>query len=226
MVQIANFLPGIVLALIALIELGFFLFFWRYEKTITIKAYLGFIAGVILWVGSNSIAYLHGDGDISFILRFAYFGGTLVASSFIVFIHAFPHPRSRYIHVLKYFPFVACAVFGILLFGTQTFYRVFELHNGVMSNVTYGISAKIWSVFFVATWIFGLVELLRRHRRSEGFERRRFRYLMIGVVFSLIIGVTTDVVLPLFNLIHYGWFGPGMSVVWLWFSVKAVRVTS
>lgn len=224
MVELVNFLPGIGLLLIALVELGLFIFFWRYEKTVTIKAYLGFIAGIILWVGSNAIAYLHGDGDISFILRFAYLGGTLVASSFIVFIHAFPHPTGRYINILKYLPFVACAIFGTLLFWGDSFYRLFELQNGVMTNTTYGITAKIWTIFFLVAWLFGLYELIHRNRRAAGVERRRFQYLMIGVVFSLVVGVTTDVVLPLFNLIHQGWLGPGMSVVWLWFSVKAVRL--
>lgn len=223
MVKLVNFLPGIGLLLIALVELGLFAFFWRYEKTITIKAYLAFIAGIILWVGSNAVAYLHGDGDVSLILRFAYLGGTLVASSFIVFIHAFPHPKSQFIHTLKYFPIVACLVFAALLFWGDSFYRLFELRDGVMSNTSYGISAKIWTAFFIITWLFGLFELIQRHQHSAGAEQRRLRYVMIGVVFSLVIGVTTDVVLPLFNLFHQGWFGPAMSIVWLWFSVRAIR---
>ncbi|MBI3956819.1 MAG: hypothetical protein HY340_02415 [Candidatus Kerfeldbacteria bacterium] len=220
----ANFIPGILLSIIALMEFGLFFYFLRYEKTHSIRAYLIFIAGVIIWVGSNGISLLVGEGDVTFGQKFAYLGGTIIATSFLYFIHSFPHPLNRTIFWLRHLWWVSAIVFGYLLFFTNTFLeRQILLNDGVMQTSP-GAALWVWSIFFLIVWGFGLAELIRRFRLFAGMDRIRLRYLLVGVTVSLFVGIITDVILPLTSVQHFAWEGPLLSVIWLWFSVRAVRV--
>ncbi len=215
---------GIVVLLIGLTEVGLFIYFLRYQKTITIKAYLAFIGGVAMWVLANAISQLQGSGDVSFNEKFAYLGGTILTTSFLVFIHAFPYPKSTFINRLKYFPILATGFFGYLLFFTKSFYDQLEL-KGYFSEwgkASWGL--YVWTIFMLMVWILALIELIRRFRDASGDDRKRLKYLLIGVGISAFIGVTTDVIAPLFlNGIILA-LASASSIIWLWFTVKAVRV--
>ena len=226
MVEISNFLPGIILLLIAPIELGLFIFFWRYEKTITIKAYLAFIAGVILWVGANGVSLIVGDGDVTAIQKFTFLGGVLITSGFLLFIYCFPYPRSKAVAVLKYLPLVATVLFGLWIFIGDSFLgeESITLKQGILQTQPEAVGIWVWSVFVVLAWLASVIELIRRYLKTAGVEKRRLRYLVVGVIISGVVGIASDVVFPLASIQYFAWLGSGFSIVWLWFSVKAVRV--
>ena len=226
MVEISNFLPGVILLLIAGFEIALFVFFWRYEKTITIKAYLIFIAGVILWVGANGISMIIGNGDVTFVQKFTYLGGTLITAGFLLFVYCFPYPQSRMVHYLKYLPLISGIIFGAWFFLGNSFFaaRSIILEDGIMRTTLISKGLLVWTIFFLIVWVLAIIELIRRFHSAVGNEKRRLYYLLIGVIISLFIGTITDVILPIANVAHYAWLGSGFSIVWLWFSVKAVMV--
>lgn len=226
MVEVANFLPGIILLLIALIELGLFVFFWRYEKTITIRAYLVFIAGVILWVAANGLTLITGNGDVTSIQKFTFLGGTLITTGFLLFIFCFPFPRSRIVHTLQYLPLLATTVFAYWLFVGDSFFGggMITLENGILETQKQSTGIIIWSVSIVAAWLASVIELQRRFIRSSGIDRRRLLYILVGVVISGVVGIVSDVIFPLVSAPYFAWLGSGFSIVWLWFTVKAVKV--
>ncbi|MFH1235995.1 MAG: histidine kinase N-terminal 7TM domain-containing protein [Parcubacteria group bacterium] len=226
MVNVANFLPGIILLLIAGFEIGLFVFFWRYEKTITIKAYLAFIAGVILWVGANGVSLVVGNGDVSSIQKFTFLGGALITSDLLLFIYCFPYPRSKFVYVLKYLPFVSMVLFGLWLFTGNSFIGAesIDLQDGVLQTHSQSAGILAWSVFLVVAWMISAFELIRRFLSASGVDRKRLYYLLVGVSISGVVGIVSDVIFPLVSLPYFAWLGSGFSIVWLWFSVKAVRV--
>jgi hypothetical protein len=160
----SNFIPGIILLIIAIAEIGLFLYFFRYQKTITINAYLAFIGGVIIWVASNNASYLHGDGDITVMQKIAFLGGTILSAAFLLFIHTFPHPVSRIFRVLIGLSVVSTLIFSCLLFLTDLFLnkKGVLLSNGLYDTVGRGPVVWIWSLFILALWILSAIELLRR----------------------------------------------------------------
>lgn len=103
---------GSVLSLVALAELGLFIYFLRYEKTIAIKAFMEVIFGTALWVGGNAISIFSSQGNPLLPDNFTYLGGTLLATSFLVFIHSFPYPKTHFIQTLQNIPLVAVSKFG------------------------------------------------------------------------------------------------------------------
>lgn len=217
-------LPGTFLLVVAVADTVLFFYFLRYEKTITIKAYLAFISGVFFWVFGNAISYFSVNPDITFFQKLTYLGGTLLASSFLLFIHSFPYPRSRAIEKLRYLPFVVTIITAFFLFATNTVVKHTVLVQGRSFMMQTQPGLFIWSFVFIIIWTLAAYELIRRFRRETGDARNRLRYLTIGVSISLVVGIVTDVIVPLTSIQNFPWVGPGFSVVWLWFTVKAVRV--
>lgn len=213
-------IPGAV----ALAEIGLLVYFIRfYQKTITIRFFILVIAGTILWVGSNAIAALSATGDISFFERFAYLGGTLLTTSFLVFVYAFPYPKSQFIQTLQYLPIVSSIFFGYLVFFTDTFFSKITIDHGVSTMVRQGLSLYVWTAFFMVVWFLAVRELVRRYRESVADVRQRLRYLLIGVGISLFVGVISDVIMPLITKRDYLTVASSFSVVWLIFIIKGIR---
>lgn len=220
-----NVIIGSILLLVALAEFGLLIFFLRYVRTITILSYLGFIAGIALWVGANGISFLQIEGDITSIQKFAYLGGTLLISSFLVFAHSFPYPVHKSINTLKYFPVIAVMVFGYMLFGSNYFFSTEHYFlKGYDMIVTRSSGLSVWTVFFLVVWALAVYELLCRYRQPQTTQKLRIYYLLIGIAITSVIGITSDVIMPYFAIPNYAWVGPLFSVVWVWFTVKAVRV--
>lgn len=219
-----NVIIGSILLLVALAEFGLLIFFSRYVRTITIWSYLGFIAGVILWVGANAVSFFQIEGDITSLQKFAYFGGTIFVSSFLVFAHSFPYPVHKLINTLKYYPLVASAFFAYLLFGSNHFFPTGHIVlQGNYMSTTRSAGLMIWTIFFLVTWALAVYALVHRYRQPATTQKRRIYYLLIGIAISSIIGIATDVIMPYFAIQHHAWIGPLFSVVWIWFTVKAVR---
>lgn len=220
-----NVIIGYILLLVTLAELGLLIFFSRYVRTITIWSYLGFIAGVILWVGANAISFLQIGGDITNIQKFAYLGGTILASSFLVFSHSFPYPVHKIINTVKYYPFVVIPIFIYFLFGSNNFFAPGDIIlQGSNLSVSGTPGLKIWTIFFLLTWVFAVYALIHRYRQPHTTSKQRIYYLLVGIGFSSLVSIATDVIMPLYSIQYFAWFGSLFSVVWMWFTVKAVRI--
>lgn len=215
---------GITLLAIALADAVLFFYFLRYEKTITIKAYLAFIAGVFLWVLSNALSYLSNSSDITLFQKFSYLGGTIITASFLLFIHSFPFPTGRIVHALKWFAVAFSIIVAILLFGTDVLVSHIEMVGGKAFQFVVQPGLIIWSFLFVILWTLAVYELIQRYVGAAGETRKRLQYLVIGISISLVMGLISDVIFPLTAIQNYPWIGPTFSLVWLWYSVKAVRV--
>lgn len=214
---------GSVLSAVAIAELGLFIYFLRYEKTESTKAFLWVILGTVIWVGANAIAAFHSNADVTFIEKFTYFGGTILSTSFLVFINAFPYPKSDFIKTLKYLPLVSTIFFGYTLFFTTTFLGELSINNGFSTEAQQGLSLYIWTVFFLVVWALSLKELIIRFKENIGETRRRLLYLLIGISISLFVGVISDVIFPLFNATTFLPLASSFSVVWLIFMIKGIR---
>lgn len=221
-VELENFLPAVLLTIVTIAEIGFFVYFLRYQKTITIQAFLALIAGVILWVASNAFSFFLGNGDVTFPQKFAYIGGTIIPFAFLVFVYSFPYPIYKSVFFLKKIAIGAVLVFTSLFLFTESFHA--EMKNGIIPTTKQGVILWTWAALFLIVWLAGAIELFRRYFRSSGETHLRLRYLLYGVVISSVVGILTDVIFPVTMTVHYAWLGPAASLVWLGFSIKAVRV--
>lgn len=215
---------GLLLAAVTVLEILIFIYFYRYEKSLAIKAYLAVIAGVVIWVGSNCLTLFSANVDVTILQKFTWLGGTLLTSSFLLFIYSFPYPKGNNIKVLSFFPALSTFFFGYLLFFTDSFVTKIELvGTGTAINKT-SISLWTWSIFFLLTWIFALRKLIQRYHESEGQTRYRIKNLVIGISISLLASIVLDVLMPLIGHQNIIWVSPALSIVWLGLTVKAVRI--
>lgn len=201
----------------------FFYFFTKYQKTLGIKALLGVIGGIVVWVAANGVAIFLG-GDVTFIEKFAYLGGTLLTSSFLLFIFSFPYPKNHSIEALQYLPMVSVVFFGYLLFFTDTFLRKLTVFGNSSSFIEQnGLSLWVFSMFIIIVWILAFRELQKRYREQIGETKERLRLLLIGVYISLFIGIVSDILFPLFYKRTFAGLASLFSLVWLIFMIKAIR---
>jgi len=79
-------------------------------------------------------------------------------------------------------------------------------------EVVYGIGNSLFGVYFGLCFLAAFFSLGINWKKARGRRRLQFRYLFLGIFLSSIIGVTTNLILPLMGTSLYNRIGPAGTV--------------
>ena len=203
MISISGILVGLVLA--AMIALGAFTFLNNpRERT---NSFFGLICiALAAWVEVNYMAGLDLGNSLLW-SRLAFMAVTVVLLGFVLFANSFP--RSTIKDPLFDWGAVSVGFIITLLCFAPDFIPAITITHGISNVVTgplYPLFLAYFSVYAVVT--IGL--LIISFRQSVGSDRERLRYVLTGVILTLIFASTTNLFLPLAlgnnDLANYGGF--------------------
>ncbi len=137
-----------------------------------------------------------------------------------LFIKAFPKPE------LKINKIVAS-----LLIGTTLLVQAIAFTPLLFSKVTItdqvtptpGPGIPLFALLFVGVPIAGLVQLIRKYRKSSGLEKLQIKYLIVGITetFALLI-LTNFIAVVVFHYSGFVIFGPMFSLILVGFITYAI----
>ena len=175
-----------------------------------------------LWVAAIVAVNLSGTeaaaanaGDAVFV------GSNLIAASLVWFGALFPGASHRPGPILKTFVFsgiilAAMAPTGAFVIGNH--------RSGTGEWVpVYGPLFTVASAYFCLSALYFLGSAVQRLRRTSGLARHQVQYMLLGMSLSLAVGITTNLVFPLFlHNSQYQEVGPTASPFFVIFSGYAI----
>jgi PAS domain S-box-containing protein len=226
--------------LVALIEISVASVIGLGSRERAAKAFVFFIGVHILWIISHG--FFHGiDPNVAistvglfkffhittgqqiatFFVQLNFFLGGVIASLFYYFTLTFPKndkPRDFVLPTIVFINtvmFFACFYFGNVVNNAQYIGNIFGGENqGWKWN--YGNMRYLFDIIFDGFFILGLYTLYKKSKiTSDTLEKTRLRFMLWGLVTSILPSSIVNVILPNLGNFNYDWLGPISSLLWM-----------
>jgi nitrogen-specific signal transduction histidine kinase len=95
-------------------------------------------------------------------------------------------------------------------------------HTELGFRTSYGYAYPYFSVFVFSCIFFGLFSLVTNYKNSTGIERLQIKYCFLGIFFSSIIAIFTNLVLPLLGTSKLSGLGPSFTIIMVTFIAYSI----
>ena len=209
---------SIILIIIAIVEfiLGFYILI-RKQGEIA-RVYGLFVFGVIVWVLSLGLELGLKNLDYAFLAsNFTYVAAACIASIFVYFSLVFPF-KTRPLKKLDFLAIISPGIIVLLLIlFTDLLTKELIVHDWGRET-TLGAAYHFYSIYFLGFMTWGLVNLFKKYKISDGVHRWQIKYFLWGIIISLAFGLFFDLILPWFGNYKLVHIGAEASIVWLGFT--------
>jgi len=146
-----------------------------------------------------------------------FLGPIIIPVAFFYFSHFFPN-RYPIINAFENYIIISIAIGLLLIVPTNIIVK------GILPTreVAYGIGNLIYGVYFFFYVSYGFGILAYKYVKSKGIEHTQLSYVLLGMFISTIIGVATNLVLPLLGTSKYNALGPSLSFIFVCFTAYAI----
>lgn len=180
----------------------------RGRGQLTNQTFFFFAVSVAAWSIAMVLFRSATSAESAFVTaRFLYVVAALIPLAFVYFSFAFEITRT-YSFTAKFLvaiPTVVVLVLaivpGLLIYGVKQRPGL----EPVIQFDPYFHFVYLLYVCLYATAVF--IVLLTRFLKSEGMARNRIYYILVGTSLPWTVGITTNVILPLFDNFDYNWMG-------------------
>jgi signal transduction histidine kinase len=163
------------------------------------------------WIFSGLMTYLHkGDPLMVFWARMSFSAAGIIAFAFLCFALLFPGDRRKLNFTQLLLLALPCLFFIVVSFGTDQIVSSLGSGNKMFH---YGPLYLLFSLYLIGYFIFGFVSLINTVRRSIGIERLQIKYVLLSMFFTVSIGVTANLFLPMAGIATFNWLGPTSTVI-------------
>ena len=187
--------------------------YFRQRHNPTNLAFVVFTTGISLWALTNALFQLTTDPTLGVVSALAsYYAGICIALPFYSFGANFPQPltiseQKKLATKLWVFGLIWGAVIGIPGITLQDV--VYDPTGRIITGpglFFYGASI----VFFI---FMGIWRLWRKRHAAQAIERRQINFILVGALFSFLLGMICNFVLPVFGNYSLVWLGPDFTLV-------------
>jgi Signal transduction histidine kinase involved in nitrogen fixation and metabolism regulation len=176
------------------------------------RSFALFAISVACWSGSQVTNLLGGEPAV-FWARFSFLMGGTTVLGLALFFNTFPFdnalPRTK--------PFFVIAVSAVLIsiLSTTSPWIVASAYNTSRGRVlTYGPLYPAFAAYVFACIGYSLVLIVKRTRSARGAERQQLTYLFIALLVPGLLGISTNLVIPLVTRSsQFSQYGPLFSVL-------------
>jgi len=176
------------------------------------RSFALFAISVACWSGAQVTNILGGEPAV-FWARWSFFMGGTTVLGLVLFFHTFPFdnalPRSKM--------FISIAVWAVAtsILSTVSPWVVASATNTPRGRLlTYGPLYPVFAAYVFACIGYSLVLIVRRTRAARGAERQQLTYLFIALLVPGLLGISTNLVVPLITRSsQFSQYGPLFSVL-------------
>lgn len=167
---------------------------------------------VFLWNITLALFQFIPSGSLS------YFMGLILYSSvcfipyfFLLFVLTFP---SEKINIQKKELILLTIPLGITIILTLAGFVLRDVEQtGSYKTITFGGGYFTFGLYLISYFIFAFINLTRKYLKSYGLIRTHTKFLLISIAASAIIGLTTNLILPIFGYFQFMWVGTLATVI-------------
>lgn len=218
-----HYLFGIVLIVISSLELflSVYLTVTNYRNEIR-RWYSLFTFCISIWVGSLGLSLIFTTKEaVTVVGYFPWISGICAVVALLGFSWVFPVKTKRLTFLQWLILLLPILIFSILIFSSfapvvqETQLTKWRTNEKGPSYNLYNISITIFIL-----WAF--INLLRKHRISDGIHKWQLKYLIVGIAISSFAVIMANILMPWLKIAEWELFesfiGPTLSIVWLGFT--------
>jgi hypothetical protein len=169
--------------------------------------------GGSIWVVSNALDYVL---ILTILTKLTYFGAILIATGLLYFSVYFPFQQFRLNNLKHLLIILPGAILSVLLFFTPLLIDHIVADG---KSAVFGPVYHVFNVFFAIYLIVAVVLFARKYRNADGLHRWQLNMIFWAMIFSLIAGIITNLILPwVFDVWTLGWVGPMFSIIYFSFT--------
>jgi two-component system NtrC family sensor kinase len=173
------------------------------------------IFSVLAWAAAGwalsffMVYFLKDSFSMLFWGRMGFAASGIIPTAFLFFAMLFPSEErkinSKYLGLL--------ALPSVFFLGLSFTDRIVHSLGSGPKMFHYGSFYAPFSVYLSSYFIFGFAFLISTYRRSIGIERLQIKYVLLGMFFTAMLGVTTNLFLPMSGVSQFNWLGPTFTVI-------------
>lgn len=199
---------AVLIVLVLNFSLGIFVFLTKRESKVNQYFFLFSIAAT-LW-GLTMIFYrsMAGLPDAAAFARILYASAATIPYSFLFFIRVFPEEKHNLPHrseLYLLFPFLIILTIalipGLLILGTS---KAVGEEPVIIFDVLYH---SIFAFYIVSYFSICYGLLLFKYVKFTGVQKHQISYVIVGTFLATIIGVSTNLLMPLLGDFSLNWLG-------------------
>lgn len=180
------------------------------------------VLGVAFWSFGISIFRIVGLGHAYFWGQFVYLAVDFTIAFFLYFSFVFPYGSIPNSKILRAISVILPLVVFILAFIPRSIISDIAI-DGQNKKLGFGWGYYIHSFVLFTFFIWAFVNLLKKYISSKKERnRKQLFYLFLGTGISFLIGVTTNVILPFFNIANFNWIGPSATIIMVIFVAYSI----
>jgi signal transduction histidine kinase len=166
------------------------------------------------------ILYFRDTPSMLFWGKMSFATSGIIPSCFLYFSIIFPkerhNPRLSTILVI-FFPTL---VFIGLSFTNLILKDVSLVHWGFQT--VYGSAHALFSIYLIGYLVFGLFFLTNTYKDSMGINRLQIKYCFLGMLFTSVFAVTSNLILPILGTSKYSSMGPSFTMIMVGFTTYSI----
>lgn len=193
---------------------GIYVFFSD-RRGISNRIFFGVVLSVTAWCAS--MIFYRGFHDLALstlFARYLYAVATIIPFIFLYFSFTFPEERYKFSWWQKWLiPILpAIVVFVSLMPGFLVKSVIFT--SGEENIIVFDTGLHLLYAFYIVNYFgWAYLNLYLKYRKTKGVVRAQTSFVILGTLVSTIIGVVTNLVLPLFGIFAFNWAGQVAVVV-------------
>jgi signal transduction histidine kinase len=173
------------------------------------------------WTLGTLMTFLYRDTPwMLFWGKIVFINAGFVSATFLYFSLLFPKEERKINLILKGFIFLLPFIFMGLTSSGFILKEIHLLNWGF--KATYGPVHPFFSLYVIICILFGLIFLIRTYRKSTGIDRLQIKYCFMGILASAIVGLATNLILPLLGTSRLSGVGPSSTIIMVSFITYAI----
>ena len=163
------------------------------------------------WIFSGFMTYLHhGDPFMVFWAKMSFSTAGVICFAFLAFAILFPGDRIPLTYTKLFLLALPALFFLVISFSTK---QIVSSVGSGSKMFNYGSLYPLFSIYLIAYFLSGFFFFFRTYRGSVGIERLQIKYVLLSMFFTVSIGVTANLFLPMAGIATFNWLGPTSTVI-------------
>jgi len=200
------------------------LVFWKKRHNASMLWFSAFIFSLVAWCIAILFTHLTRIPEhAAFWGKLIYGSGLLIATVLFIFANIFPEKHYKISKKIQIPVFAVSGVLFIITVFTNYIIKEAQIPLSGDATASYGF-AYLFYIFYISALMFSSLYLLfRTYKHAKGMMRVQSFYVFCGILFTVLIGGLTNIVLPTLGYFKlWAVMGPASTLFVIFFVIYAI----
>jgi len=214
-------IQNILLIITTTINLGWgLLIFFQGKKKKPNLIFSSVVFSVVLW-SVSMIGYRSSEKYVLEWCRLLYVAAILIPLAFLYFNFIFPEGKKTNKYLSFSISLPAIVLIILTIFTNLIISDAFRIEDAE-NKIVFGAWYILYVLYIIGYFSWSFLILISNQKKYTGIIRAQSRYIYIGAASASTVAMTTNLLLPWFNIFVVNWLGQVATFLWVSFTSYAI----